>query len=144
MPGDRIPERATLRVTASVRVPLDEIAMRFETSGGAGGQHANRSHTRVELSFDAATSSALSPGQRERIVTKLGPVVRAHAADSRSQTRNRELALERLAEKLAGALHVDPVRRPTRPTKGSVRRRLDSKRQAGRRKVLRRRPTIDD
>ena len=125
-------------------MPLDEIATRYETSGGAGGQHANRSHTRVELSFDVATSTAFSDAQRERILAKLGPVVRTGAADSRSQTRNRELALERLAGKLAEALHVDPVRRPTRPTKGSVRRRLDAKRQAGERKAMRRRPSIDD
>jgi ribosome-associated protein len=133
-----------LRVTASVRVPIEEIGVRYETSGGAGGQHANRSHTRVELSFDVVASSAFTDAQRERVVAKLGPVVRAGAADSRSQTRNRELALERLAGKLAAALHVDPVRRPTRPTKASVRRRLDTKRQTGQRKALRRRPAIDD
>jgi ribosome-associated protein len=144
MVGNATPERDTLRVTASLHIPLDEIDVRFETSGGAGGQHANRSHTRVELSFDVAASAALGDARRERIVAKLGPVVRAHAADSRSQTRNRELAMERLATKLAAALHVDPVRRPTRPTKGSVRRRLDAKRQAGERKAMRRRPSIDD
>lgn len=144
MVGNATPERDTLRVTASVRIPIDEIGVRFETSGGAGGQHANRAHTRVELSFDVAASTALGDAQRQRIIAKAGPVVRAHAADSRSQTRNRELALERLATKLAAALHVDPVRRPTRPTKGSVRRRLDTKRQAGERKAMRRRPSIDD
>ena len=144
MAGDANAGRETLRVTGSVRVPLDEIAVRFETSGGAGGQHANRSHTRVELSFDVAASTAFSDAQRDRIIAKLGAVVRTGAADSRSQTRNRELALERLAGKLAEALHVDPVRRPTRPTKGSVRRRLDAKRQAGERKVMRRRPSIDE
>jgi ribosome-associated protein len=135
---------ATLRVSPTVRIPLDEIAFRYETSGGAGGQHANRSHTRVELSFDAATSPSLSTAQRERIVSKLGRVVGAGAADSRSQTRNRELALGRLGEKLAAALVVDPPRRPTKPTKASVRERLDTKRQAGERKLLRRRPTADD
>lgn len=144
MTGDATAGRETLRVTASVRVPLEDIAVRYETSGGAGGQHANRSHTRVELSFDVRASTALSEAQRDRVVAKLGPVVRAGAADSRSQARNRELALERLGAKLAEALHVDPTRRPTRPTKGSVRRRLDAKRQAGERKVLRRRPSIDE
>jgi ribosome-associated protein len=142
--ADRGAQRETLRVTSSVRVPIDEITVRYETSGGAGGQHASRSHTRVELAFDVAASTALGPVQRERIVAKLGPVVRAGAADSRSQVRNRELAFERLAAKLAEALHVEPVRRPTRPTKASVRRRLDAKRQAGERKALRRRPTIDE
>jgi ribosome-associated protein len=134
----------TLQVSPDVRIPLDEVAFRYETSGGAGGQHANRSHTRVELTFDAATSPSLSAAQRERIVSKLGRVVSAGAADSRSQTRNRELALGRLGKKLAAALHVDPPRRPTRPTTASVRGRLDTKRQAGERKLLRRRPTIDD
>jgi ribosome-associated protein len=134
----------TLRVSPTIRIPLDEIAFRYETSGGAGGQHANRSHTRVELTFDAVTSPSLSAAQRERIVSKLGGVVGAGAADSRSQTRNRELALGRLGKKLAAALVVDPPRRPTRPTKASVRERLDTKRQAGARKLLRRRPTVDD
>jgi ribosome-associated protein len=136
--------RETLCVGPDVRISLDEVAVRFETSGGAGGQHANRSHTRVELTFDAATSPSLSAAQRERIVSKLGRVVSAGAADSRSQSRNRELALWRLGKKLAAALHVDPPRRPTRPTKASVRRRLDTKRQTGERKLLRRRPTVDD
>lgn len=134
----------TLPVSPAVRIPLDEVAFRYETSGGAGGQHANRSHTRVELTFNAATSPSLSAAQRERIVSKLGRVVSAVAADSRSQTRNRELALERLGKKLAAVLHVDPPRRPTRPTKASIRGRLDTKRQAGERKLLRRRPTVDD
>ena len=136
-------ERATLRVSPDVRIPLDEIAFRYETSGGAGGQHANRSHTRVELTFDAEASPSLSPAQRERILSTLGRVVSAGSADSRSQTRNRELALERLEKKLAAALHVDPPRRPTRPTKASTQRRLDAKRQTGERKMLRRRPTTD-
>lgn len=141
--SDRV-ERETLRVTPSVGIPLDEITFRYETSGGAGGQHANRSHTRVELTFDAAASPSLNAAQRERVVTKLGSIVNVGAVDSRSQTRNKEIALDRLAAKLAAALHVDPPRRPTRPTKGSVRRRLDTKQQASRRKQLRRRPTADD
>jgi ribosome-associated protein len=136
-------ERESLRVTSSVRIPLDEIAFRFETSGGAGGQHANRSHTRVELTFDVEASASLSAAQRERIIDKLGRVVNAGAADSRSQTRNRDLALDRLAKKLAAALHVDPPRRPTRPTKASKQRRLDAKRQTGEKKQRRRPPTTD-
>lgn len=133
----------TLRVTSSLRIPLREIDFRYETSGGAGGQHANRSQTRVELAFDAKASSALSPTERERIIGNLGSVVRTGAADSRSQMRNRELALERLGKKLAGALHVDRPRRPTRPTRAANRRRLDTKRKAGERKRLRRPPTDD-
>lgn len=142
MSGDG--ERAVLAVTRSLRIPLDEIVVRYETSGGPGGQHANRARTRVELTFDAVASASLSEVQRERIVGKLGPVVRVSAADSRSQTRNRDLALERLGHKLAGALQVAPPRRPTRPTKASSRRRLDTKRQVGARKQLRRRPSADD
>lgn len=134
----------TLQVNRSVRIPLDEITFRYETSGGAGGQHANRSHTRVELSFDALASRALTDAQRRRVVDRLGHTVTAGAADSRSQTRNRELALERLAAKLASALRIDPPRQPTRPTKASKRRRLDAKRQTGERKQLRRRPSADD
>jgi ribosome-associated protein len=136
-------ERSSLRVNPGLRIPLDEITFRYETSGGAGGQHANRSHTRVELSFDVAASPTLSPAQRERIVGELGAVVTAGAADSRSQTRNRELALERLARKLADALHVDPPRRPTRPSKAAKQRRLEAKRQASERKAGRQRPTDD-
>lgn len=143
MSGDD-PERETLKVTPTVCIPLDEVVIRFDTSGGPGGQHANRARTRVDLTFDVAASPSLTAAQRERIVSKLGSVVRASSADSRSQTRNRELALERLAEKLAAALQVDAPRRPTRPTRASTRRRLDAKRQAGARKQLRRRPSTDD
>lgn len=131
-------------MSAAVRIPLEEIAVRYDTSGGPGGQHANRSQTRVELTFDVAASPSLSEAQRERIAGKLGPIVSAGASDSRSQTRNRELALARLGDKLAAALRVDPPRRPTRPSRSSTLRRLDTKRQAGRRKQLRRRPTADD
>ena len=135
--------RDMLRVGRTLSIPLSEVTFRYETSGGAGGQHANRSHTRVELSFDAGASPSLSEAQRERIVAKLGRVVGAGAADSRSQTRNRDLALDRLAKKLRDALHVDPPRRPTRPSKASIRRRLDAKRQVGERKQLRKPPTTD-
>ena len=135
--------REVLRVGPSLSIPLAEITFRYETSGGAGGQHANRSHTRVEVTFDAGASPSLSEAQRERIIGRLGRVVGTGAADSRSQTRNRELALERLATKVRDALHVDPPRRPTRPSKASIRRRLDAKRQVGERKQLRKRPTTD-
>lgn len=125
-------------------ISLDDVEVRYETSGGAGGQHANRSHTRVELAFDVAASGTLSDWQRARIIAKLGPVVTASSSDTRSQSRNRDLAFERLQAKLAAALHVDPPRRPTRPTKSSARRRLDTKRRAGETKSLRRRPSTDD
>jgi len=96
------------------------------------------------LELDVRTCGGLSAAQRERIVARIGPIVRAGSADSRSQLRNREVALERLAAKLGAALHVDPPRRPTRPTRGSVTRRLNAKKQTGERKALRRRPTHDD
>ena len=140
--GDDV-EREELAVGPSVRIPLDEIELRYETSGGPGGQHANRARTRVELSFDAEASTSLTPAQRDRIIEKLGRVVTVGAADSRSQTRNRELALERLGKKLADALHVAPPRRPTRPSKAAKQRRLDAKRQTAERKQGRRSPTIE-
>jgi ribosome-associated protein len=137
-------ERATLQVTPAVRIPFEEIAVRFDTSGGPGGQHANRSQTRVELTFDAAASTSLSETQRERIVHQLGSIVTSGAGDTRSQTRNRELAFERLATKLADALHEDPTRRSTRPTRSSKVKRLDAKRRTGQRKALRRPPSVND
>ena len=116
-------------VTRSVRIPRRELEVRFTTSGGPGGQHANKSATRVELRFDVATSSAFGPGQRQRVLDRLGPLVRIVVDDERSQLRNRSIAEERLAERLREALHVDRPRRPTRPTKGSVDRRIQSKKQ---------------
>jgi ribosome-associated protein len=132
-----------LRITRSVCIPLDELEVRTGPSGGPGGQHANRAHTRVEVRFDAAASPSLGPVQRSRVVAKLGSVVRVVADDERSQARNRALALERLAARLAGALHVDPPRRPSRPSRGAVERRLDAKRRQSQRKQERRR-TDDD
>ena len=123
-----------MRVTSSVAVPLTEVVVRASRSSGPGGQHANVTASRIEVSFDVAASSALSPEQKARVSGRLGPVVRAVAQDARSQTRNRELALERLRDRLAGALHVQRSRRPTKPTKGSQRRRLDGKRKDGEKK----------
>ena len=127
-----------LRVTRSVAIPLDELDVRTGPSGGPGGPHANRAHTRVEVRFDVESSPSLGPIQRARVLERLGPVVRVAADDERSQARNRALAYERLAARLAGALHVDPPRRPTRPSKGAVERRLDSKRRQSQRKRERR------
>jgi ribosome-associated protein len=116
-----------LRVTSSCRIPAHELEWKFTASGGPGGQHANKAATRVELSFSVEASTALGPRQRERLLRKLGPVVRVVAADERSQSRNRELAAERLREKLADALRVEPPRVATKPTRASKRRRLDEK-----------------
>ena len=120
-----------LRVNAGLALPLAEIELRASRSSGPGGQHANVTASRVEAVFDVTASRALDERQRARLLERLGPVVTAVAQDARSQTRNRELALRRLAEKLAAALRVPRRRRPTKPTVASKRRRLDQKRQAG-------------
>lgn len=126
-----------LRVTSSLRIPLEELEWRFTRSGGPGGQHANTSDTRVEVRFDVEGSPSLGPRQRARLLERLGPTVRAVASDSRSQARNRELALERLCARLADALRVQTPRRATRPSKGAKERRLEAKRHQSQRKQLR-------
>jgi ribosome-associated protein len=133
-----------LRVTPTCRIPLAELEWRVSRSGGPGGQHANTADTRVEVRFSVADSAALGPRQRARLLERLGPVVRAVAADSRSQARNRALALARLAARLAAGLAVTPPRRPTRPSGAAVSRRLDAKAHQARRKAARRRPTAED
>jgi ribosome-associated protein len=127
-----------LVVSRSCRIPLREIQLRFTRSGGPGGQHANTSDTRVEVIFDVAASESLGPRQRERLLQKLGPEVRAVAADERSQARNRDLALRRLADRIERALRVDKPRTATRPTKASKERRLQEKKRRGEVKRLRR------
>ena len=119
----------TLHVHRGLDLPLSEISWRATTSGGPGGQHANRTLSRVEVQFDVASSQTLGPRQRARLLERVGPVVRASASESRSQARNRELALQRLATKLDAGLRVQPARAPTRPTKGSQVRRVDAKRR---------------
>jgi ribosome-associated protein len=134
-----------LVVTPSVRVPRHELEVSFTSSGGPGGQHANKAATRVELTFDVTTSVAFADDdERQRVIDRLGPVVRVVVDDERSQVRNRRLAEERLVERLRGAVHVPKGRRPTRPTRGSQRRRLDDKGRRSEVKRSRRRPTLDD
>jgi ribosome-associated protein len=128
-----------LRVTASVVIAVSELEWRFGPSSGPGGQHANRAHTRAEVRFDIETSSSLTEGQRNRLLTKLGSAVVVSAEDERSQLRNRRLALDRLRVRLADALVVEKPRRPTRPGRGAVERRLDAKRRQASRKQDRRR-----
>src|SRR3954468_17672034 len=130
-------------VTRDVAIPLREIVVRARRSSGPGGQHANVTASRVEASFDAAASPSLDEAQGARVLARCGPVVRAGAQDARSQARNRELALERLRERLARALHVPRARRATRPTKASRVRREQSKRRNAQRKADRRRPAQD-
>jgi ribosome-associated protein len=132
-----------LVVNRSLRIPRAEIVERFDTSGGPGGQHANKVASRVEVTFDAQGSPSLSQWQRDRIVARYGPEVRVSVDETRSQARNRELAARRLAERLAAALVVAKKRRATRPTKGSKRRRLEAKKRRSDIKSTRRKPSSD-
>jgi ribosome-associated protein len=118
----------------------NEVAFRFSRSSGPGGQHANKTETRVEALFDVEASHGLSDAERRRVLTRLGPVVRAIAQDERSQLRNRELATERIVEQLRAATRVQRKRQATKPTKASRERRLDEKRQQSQTKRLRRPP----
>jgi ribosome-associated protein len=127
-----------LVVTPGLRIPIDELEWRFTGSGGPGGQHANTSNTRVELVWDIAASVAPGPRQRAILLDRLGATVRVVASDERSQSRNRDLALERFRARIAAALRIDPPRRPTRPTRASQQRRLEAKRRQGERKRDRR------
>jgi len=133
-----------VRVNSRLTIPEAELSLRFTPSGGPGGQHANRSNTRVELTWDIDTSQAVEPGLRLRLVAKLGPVVRVVVDDERSQLRNRELAYERLRVRVQSALHEPKARRKTKPSRSSQRRRIDGKRQRGQLKRQRRRPGRDD
>jgi len=125
-------------------IPLREVTIRTSRSSGPGGQHANVTASRVEASFDVAASSALSDAQKQRLIARLGPRVVAVAQDARSQARNRELALERLQQRLSGALATPRRRRATAPTKASVKRRLEGKRRHAERKQARRDPEADE
>jgi len=120
-----------LRVARDCEIPLSEITWSFQPSGGPGGQHANKAHTRAVARLDLAESPSLTAAQRERLVARLGAVVTVGVDDSRSQHRNRALAVDRLRDLLADALRVAPTRRPSRPTAGAKRRRLEAKRQRG-------------
>ena len=131
-----------LRIGRHALVPLAEIELRTSRSSGPGGQHANVTASRVEAVFDVCASEALSEEQKGRIASRLGPVVRAVAQDTRSQARNRELAIERLRGRLESALAVQRPRRATKPTASSRRRRAESKRRRGEVKRLRRRPDL--
>jgi ribosome-associated protein len=130
----------SIRVTRSVVLPLADVEFRFSRSSGPGGQHAQKSETRVEAVLDVEATTALSAAQKRRVVGRAGPVLRAVAQDERSQARNRELALERLVEQLRRALRVERRRVPTRPTEASRERRLDEKRRRSKVKRLRRGP----
>jgi ribosome-associated protein len=133
-------ERESIRVTRSVSIPLSEIAFRYSRSSGPGGQHAQKTETRVEALFDVEASSALTDRQKNRVVRKAGPILRAVAQDERSQARNRELATERVADLLREALRVERRRVATKPSKAAVERRLEQKRRRSQTKRLRQPP----
>jgi ribosome-associated protein len=131
----------SIRVTRTVEIPVSEIELRFSRSSGPGGQHAQKTETRVEAVFDVERSEALTEAQKARVRRRAGEVVRAVAQDERSQARNRELALERLAAALQEALKVPRKRRATKPTAASRERRLEQKRRRGATKQLRQPPS---
>ncbi|HST69205.1 MAG TPA: alternative ribosome rescue aminoacyl-tRNA hydrolase ArfB [Solirubrobacterales bacterium] len=133
-----------LRIDERLSIPLAEIELRTSRSSGPGGQHANVTASRVEAVFDVEASASLDEAQRARLLERLGPVVTAVAQDARGQSRNRDLALERLAAKIAAGLRVQRKRRPTRPTRASRKRRLEQKRIRGERKRGRQRPSPDE
>jgi ribosome-associated protein len=136
-------EGDAIRVTRSVAVPRSEIELRYSRSSGPGGQHAQKSDTRVDARFDVLASAALTDAQKRRVVARAGPVLRAVAQDERSQWRNRELATERLVETLREALRVRRKRVPTKPSAKARERRLEEKRRRGQVKRLRRPPGGD-
>lgn len=136
--------RDVLLVKRGVAISLAEIEVRASRSSGPGGQHANSSDTRVEVSWEPHKSAALSEAERERVVARLGARVSAVAQDTRSQARNRELALERLRARIEQALHVRRARRPTKPSRAAKVRRLDAKRRAGQTKHGRGRVSRDE
>jgi ribosome-associated protein len=132
--------RESIQVNSRLAIPLEDVELRTSRSSGPGGQHAQKTETRVEAVFDVTRSAVLSERQKERLLGRVGPVVRAVAQDERSQSRNRELALERLAETIREGLRVPRKRRPTKPSAAARERRLEGKRRRATKKELRRRP----
>jgi ribosome-associated protein len=132
-----------MQVAPGVSIPLHEVELRASRSSGPGGQHANVTASRVEAVFDITASRALGEAEKRRLTARLGPRATAVAQEHRGQARNRELALERLRDRLAGALRVARPRRPTRPTTAARRRRLDQKRRLSERKRGRRPPSSE-
>ncbi len=139
----RMPPAEELRVTSRLSIPLSEVEVRASRSSGPGGQHANVTASRIEAVFDVEASAALSPEQKHRLRQRHGARVTAVAQDARSQARNRELALERLADRIAGGLHRPKPRRATKPGRAAKERRLGSKRRRGETKRMRRPPDAE-
>jgi ribosome-associated protein len=130
----------SIQVTRTVAIPVSEIELRFSRSSGPGGQHAQKTETRVEATFDVEASTGLTDAQKARVLRRAGPVLRAVAQDERSQARNRELAIERIVSSLREALKVPRRRRPTKPSAAARERRLEQKRRRSETKQLRRPP----
>jgi ribosome-associated protein len=128
----------SIRVTRSVVLPLSEIELQVSRSSGPGGQHAQKAETRVVAVFDVEGSDALTETQKRRVIARAGPVLRAVAQDERSQSRNRELAVDRLLGALRDALRVERKRVPTKPTAAARERRLEEKKRRSKTKRLRR------
>ena len=132
-----------LRIDERLSIPLAEVELRASRSSGPGGQHANVTASRVEAVFDVRASAALDDARRARLLERTGPVVTAVAQEARGQARNRELALQRLAEKIAAGLVVPKRRRPSKPSRSAKKRRLEQKRRQGERKRARRPPAAE-
>jgi ribosome-associated protein len=132
--------RESIQVTSRLAIPLEEVELRYSRSSGPGGQHAQKTETRVEAVFDVARSATLSEAQKKRLTARVGTVVRAVAQDERSQSRNRELALERLGAAIRAGVRVPRKRRPTKPSAAAQERRLEEKKRRGQTKRLRRPP----
>jgi len=139
-PRSSIAPEGSIQVTPRLAIPLSEIELRTSRSSGPGGQHAQKTETRVEAVFDVEASPTLSDAQKRRLTERIGPVVRAQAQDERSQWRNRELALERLAALLRAGVKIERKRRPTKPPAASRRRRLEGKQRRAATKRLRQPP----
>ena len=143
MSGPRVNADGSLFIRSKLVIPFSEIDLRVTTSGGPGGQHANRSLTRVVVSFHVNTSEVLSESDRSLLLEKAGTVIRSSASRYRSQAQNKSAALEQLAVKIATGLTRQAPRRPTKPTKSSKVRRVDEKKARSRVKENRRRPATD-
>lgn len=143
-PSEDHPGRPRLRVDATCVIDPDEIRWRFTTSGGPGGQHANKASTRVEATFAIEGSPSLTESQRARLTERLGPVLTVVVDETRSQARNRTIALDRVRERLAAGLRREVPRRPTKPSRAAKARRVDAKRRRSDTKRNRSRPGTDD
>lgn len=137
-------ESDALRVSRSLVIPASELTWQVTAAGGPGGQHANTANTRVVVTFDVRRSAVLGPRQRARLLQRYGSVIRVTAGERRSQHQNRTIALERLRDRIAAGLKVEPPRHPTAPSAGARRRRVEAKRRRGETKSARRRPRRDE